>query len=157
MADESGNQQKAADKASKEWLRDYLSQIYGVSFENETKMKEDLKKSGQHISQNVIADDFVYRLLARFNDIDSNPSDGVITITEIENAIAKPQLHLDKNDVLMLQLLRKYFFSIKELSSDGGNGVSRKDVEYLSKSLSQACTSLRALIEKEFEAKENRK
>ncbi|MBX9570062.1 MAG: hypothetical protein K2X77_14275 [Candidatus Obscuribacterales bacterium] len=153
MADESSNQKKAADKASKEWLRDYLHQIYGVSFESETKMKEDLKKSGQHITNNVIADDFVCRLLSRFNDIDSMPSDGFITITEIENAIAKPQLHLDKKDVLMLQLLRKYFFSIKELSSDGGNGISRKDIEYLSHSLSQACTSLRALIEKEFEVK----
>lgn len=156
MAEQSNDHSKAADKASKEWLRDYLSNVYGVSFESEAKMKEDLKKSGQHITHNVIADDFVCRLTSRFNDIDSSPSDGFITITEIENAIEKPQLHLDKKDVLMLQLLRKYFFSIKELSSDGGNGISRKDIEYLSKSLSQACTSLRALIEREFEVKEKR-
>ena len=148
---ESSETHKAADKSSKEWLKEYLTEVYGVNFETQESAKEGFKSSAHHIRFNMIGDDFACRLLSRFNDIDSSPSDGFITVSEINDAMANAKIHMEKKDILLLKLLKRYFYNIKELFPDGGDGISRKDVEVLSRSLSKACTSLRELIEKEYQ------
>lgn len=148
---ETSETQIAADKSSKEWLREYLTEVYGVNFETQELAREGFKNSANHIRFNMIGDDFACRLLSRFNDIDASPSDGFITIPEINEAMANAKIHMEKKDILLLSLLKRYFFNIKQLYPDGGDGISRKDAEVLSRSLSKACTSLRELIEKEYQ------
>lgn len=150
MSHKKEHREQAADKASKEWLREYLGQIYGINFTDQETVKQGLTAQGTQISNNMIGDEFAYRLMSRFNDLDFSPSDGFITMPEIEEAIVKPKLHFDAKDILMLGLLKKYFAYIKELGPSDNPGISRADCEALSTSLGQACTALRKRIEEEF-------
>src|SRR5579883_1234627 len=101
----------ASEKASKEWLKDYLRNVYGVGMAG---AQIDLAKSGQQFASNIIADEFIFRLLARFNDIDVAPNDGVISMAELEYAINNPRLHFDDRDKQMLRITKRYFHLISE-------------------------------------------
>ena len=149
--------QQAADRASKEWLKEYLTQTYGISFADPETMRKDLVEKGTQITNNMIGDEFLYRLMSRFNDLDFSPSDGFITLAEVEDAIVKPKLHFDQKDILLLGLLKKYFNICRELSPDSPLQIGRTDIEALAKSLSVGCTSLKKRIDDEMTAQENLK
>src|SRR5476651_2424599 len=108
----------AADKASKEWLKLYLTHVYNVKFTDQESLRKDLLLQGQQIAASLIADEFTVRLLARFNDLDAAPMDGYIGLAEIEQAIKVPRLHFDGKDSLMLQLLKGYYGFIKDVAID---------------------------------------
>ncbi len=143
----------AADKVSKEWLKIYLTHVYGVKFTDQESLRKDLAKSGQQIAASLIADEFTVRLLARFNDLDVSPMDGHISLAEIEQAIQVPKLHFDGKDRIMLQLLKRF----QQVNVTAGNDkepnhdrISRNDLEILSHSLGEACSMLRKRIEDEY-------
>jgi hypothetical protein len=148
---------ESSEKASKEWLKDYLRNVYGVGMQGAQK---DLAMSGQHYASNVIADEFVFRLLARFNDLDVAPCDGFLSMAEVEFAINNPRLHFDQHDKLMLAITKRYYHQILEVCSeeneeeDHREGLSRKDLEILSTSHGKSCTALRNRLEQEFAVRE---
>jgi hypothetical protein len=163
MSDETAQENKSKapkkgdpDNQSKEWLKDYLKGVYGVKMSGQHTIQRELLESGQHMASNLIVDDFLFRLLARFNDLDIAPCDGYISMAELEYAIRTPRLYFDADDVQMLTLLKRYFQTIKQvcmLENDiesNHDGLSRYDLELLSTSDSKNCASLRNRLKAEF-------
>lgn len=153
-----GQKEEPTEKASKEWLKDYLRNVYGVAM---TGAQQDLARSGQFYASNVIADEFMFRLLARFNDLDVAPCDGFLSMAELNFAINSPRLYFDERDKLMLEITRRYFHLMHEASAEENEeknhpqeGLSRKDLEILAMSQSKACQALRKRLEQEFAVKE---
>lgn len=148
------------DKASKEYLKDYLKKVYGVSISGMHSIQAELAQSGQHQAVKIVADDFLFRLLARFNDLDIAPKDGFISRAELEYACNNPRLHFDDRDKAMLQILKRYYVTVKEAAaaddpnSSPHHGISRQDLETISTSTSKDCANLRKKLEEEFAAKE---
>lgn len=149
------------NKASKEYLKDYLKKVYGVSISGIKSIQTDLTQSGQHQAFKIVADEFIFRLLARFNDLDVAPTDGFISRAELEFACNNPRLHFDDKDKHMLQILKQYYVTVKEAAaandpnSSPHHGISRHDLETISTSTSKSCVSLRKRLEQEFAVKEH--
>lgn len=153
-------QKNTSDKASKEWLKDYLKNVYGVKITGPQSLQKELSESGQHFASSVIADEFVFRLLARFNDLDVAPCDGFISMAELEFAINNPRLYFDEKDKQMLRITKRYFQVISDECGaenevdDPHEGLSRHDLEILSTSQSKQCAALRKRLEQEFSTRE---
>ncbi len=148
------------DKASKEYLKDYLRSVYGVSIAGRSSIQNDLTQSGQHRAVRIVSDEYLFRLLARFNDLDIAPRDGFISRAELEYACNNPRLHFDQKDKKMLDILRYYYLTIKEVAAvehpdiPPHHGISRQDLETISTSSSVPCVKLRKRLEEEFVALE---
>lgn len=125
-----------------------------------TGAQKELALSGQHFASNVVADEFMFRLLARFNDLDVAPCDGFLSMAEIEFAVNNPRLHFDDRDKLMLRITKRYYQHMCEVCAeeneedDHRGGLSRRDLEILSTSQSKNCRALRQRLEQEFALKE---
>lgn len=156
----SSDKDASPDSASKEWLKDYLRKVYGVKITGPKSLQKELSESGQHFASNIIVDEFAFRLLARFNDLDVAPCDGYISMAELQFAINSPRLYFDEKDKHMLEITRRYFHTIHDACQpeneldDPHEGLSRHDLEILSTSQSKACANLRKKLEQEFSAKE---
>lgn len=154
-----GNNKKDADKddkASKEYLKDYLKKVYGVKMSGtHNAITVELQQSGQHRAMKIVEDEFMFRLLARFNDLDVAPCDGFISMAEIEFAINNPRLHFEEKDNIMLRIVKRYYLPLKEAASEDPDhsphhGLSRKDLETVSTSPSKNCQNLRKKLQQEF-------
>ncbi len=147
-------------KASREFLKDYLKKVYGVKMSGPISLEKELADSGQHQAIGLLADEFLYRLLARFNDIDVAPCDQFISMAEIEFAINTPRLHFDAKDNLMLQILKRYYTVLQDLAANEDpdarphHGLTRQDLELIAESNSKECQALRKKLASEFTAKE---
>lgn len=154
------NQKSDDDKASREWLKDYLRKVYGVSMSGSRSLQQDLLDSGRADAGKIISEEFLFRLLARFNDLDVAPCDGFISMAELQFAINNPRLYFDEKDKHMLLLLKRYYQTIKETAASQEDndsphhGVSRQDLEVLASSDSAVCAELRKKLEAEFALKE---
>jgi hypothetical protein len=156
MNEPSEESRKESEHESKEWLKDYLRKVYGVKMSGAYTIQKELSESGQHIASSLVADEFVFRLLARFNDLDIAPCDGYISMAELEYGINSPRLYFDVEDMLMLKILKRYFQTIKEICAQENDnemsheGISRHDLEILSTSKSKHCAALRKRLKDEF-------
>lgn len=148
------------DDKSKEWLKDYLRRVYGVSFSGPNSLQHELSGSGQHLAAQIVADEFIFRLLARFNDLDVAPKDGYISMAELDFAINNPRLYFDQQDQRMLKLLKHYYHLISQLlleqnqEDESRKGISRQGLELLASSELKTFSNLRAKLEQEFTNKE---
>jgi hypothetical protein len=149
-----------SDGHSKEWLKDYLRRVYGVRMTGSRTIQKELQESGQHEASSLVADEFLFRLLARFNDLDIAPCDGYISMAEVEYGLNSPRLYFDTDDMLMLRIIKRYFQSIREIcnrenvSENRHEGISRHDLEIVSTSTSKRCLALRKRLQDEFADKE---
>lgn len=148
------------DNADKEWLKDYLSRVYGVSISGPRSLQQDLSDSGYSAAARIIAEDFVFRLLARFNDLDLAPCDGFISVAEIEFALNNPRYYFDQEDAHMLRIFKHYYHLILDLAAQESGeaarnrGVSRQDLEIIGCSQNEQIVKLRRKLEEVFAAKE---
>lgn len=163
MSDESAQEGKrnASDRDSKEWLKDYLRKVYGVKMSGAYTIQKELLESGRHIASNIVADEFLFRLLARFNDLDIAPCDGYISMAELEYGINSPRLYFDEEDMRMLRILKRYFQTIRTVclkeneNESNHEGISRHDLEVLSTSTTKQGLALRKRLEEEFAQRES--
>ncbi len=143
----------AAAKAVEEWVDEYLLNVFGVKLSDVTAFN---LAACPPEGEQVAPDKFIERLRARFAHLDLAPRDGVISIFEIEHAIANPRLNFDEADLLLLQLLKRFYHALVELSDDErgrmDKGISRADIEVLDKCLGQSCSRLRKRLEQDFQA-----
>ena len=152
------------DKASKEYLKDYLKKVYGVKMSGaHNAIQVDLAQSGQHRAVEIVAEEFVFRLLARFNDLDVAPCDGFVSMAELEYAINNPRLHFDEQDNIMFRIVKRYYLAIKEVAAQNDpdssphHGITRQDLEIIAESTSKNCVNLRKKLQDEFTAAESAK
>jgi len=144
----------------REYLKEYLRSVYGVSMSGVRSIRAELFEAGQHVASCLVGDEFLFRLLARFNDLDIAPCDGFISMAELVHAINVPHLYFDSDDLRMLHLLKLYFPSIKDIcaientNESPHDGISRYDLEILSTSESRGCAALRKRLSDEFAVKE---
>ena len=162
MSDEPAdeNMTDEPDSESREWLKEYLRKVYGVKMSGAYTIQKELLESGRYIASNLVADEFMFRLLARFNDLDIAPCDSYISMAELEYALNSPRLHFDDDDMRLLKILKRYFRTIKNIcareneNESSHDGISRHDLEVLSTSNSKQCNSLRKRLHDEFVLKE---
>ena len=123
-------------------------------------IRTELSEAGHHAASCLVGDEFLFRLLARFNDLDIAPCDGFISMAELVHAINVPHLYFDADDLRMLHLLKLYFPAIKDLcvventNESPHDGISRYDLEILSTSETKSCSALRKRLNEQFAAKE---
>ena len=151
MADSKTDLNKAANKAVDGWMSEYLEQVFGVTL-------SDGDYAGQRQNEafaELETEDMAEILAARFNELDLAPKDGVVTLHEIERALANPLLHWKEKDLYMIRLLRRYYTLLVELSDDEkevlDRGISRHDVTALAASLTEISREIRRRMQKEFD------
>jgi hypothetical protein len=162
MSSESKSNQQSEHELNigREYLKDYLRSVYGVSMSGARSIRTELMDAGHHAASCLVADEFLFRLLARFNDLDIAPCDGFISMAELVHAINVPHLYFDADDLRMLHLLQRYFPAIQDIcavenTNEGPHdGVSRHDLEILSTSETKGCAALRKRLNDEFSVKE---
>ncbi len=149
----------AATTVVQEWVEGYLTYIYGNSLASEVGNMPELGEKTVNATDSSAkneSEDFVSRLSARFSELDLAPRDGVVTLFEVERAIANPLLHFDERDIEMLKLLRRYFVKLSELNDNQpdelDHGITRADVSVLTNCMSLSVQRLRTRLEDEYRA-----
>lgn len=137
--------EQVASTVVQEWVNNYLAEYLGSQRTNELPSAENLPE------------EFVQRLHARFSELDLAPRDGIVTLFEVDRAIANPLLHFDEKDIQMLKLLKRYFLKVSELHDDqpgqADHGISRADVSVLANCVSSSVERLRSRLEEEFRSR----
>lgn len=142
------------ERAAATAVEDWVSRCLVDSSDWST--SDRVSKFGSERIEATIGEDFISRLNARFSDLDLAPRNGLVSIFEIERAIANPLLHFDEKDIQMLKLLRKYYTILCELNDAERDaldaGISRADVSVLANCISKSVHKLRERLEEEYRA-----
>lgn len=153
----------AAVKAVEGWLDDYLFHVFGIRPQDAgsvdmaccpPRSASTESATAETATERIAPYDFIEQVRSRFAHLDLAPRDGVISIFEIEHAIANPRLNFDERDLRMLQLLKRFYSALAELSDDEHDrmdkGISRSDIEILDRCLGESCAKLKARLQKDF-------